>query len=674
MRFPISSKVLTTTILFLVFNIACFSQQPYLLDNTTIVHRLDTHVAIFIDSSGSVSIDQVTRPDFQHHFRPNKSNLTFGYLESPIWLKISTRTLSPHTQWYLTIPAPYLEYVDFYQWRHSGTWHHATSGYFRPQSVREISHTGHVLPLQFTGDSISTVYIRIAGLSPKTFPLYAIEKDRFIEKTRFEDLGYGIFFGVLIVMFFYNLFIYLILKQENYLLYFCTIVCTFIIFSAVSGYGGKFLWPEKPMINYFAGKLSIEVLLIFLAIFTIRFLEVKRYSLIMYYALLLLIPLAVIAMILVATQTLASAGNNLITISTILFMTTGIVCLVKGNKTATYFIAAWIIYLIGGLLLTMRNSGILDYNFWTTHFVEVGAVLETTIIGFALGDRYRRYKREKEEAQLLALKVQQEATGKLEIKVKERTSQLSDANEELQIILESNKLQTRVIENKNAELDTFFYRISHDLKGPISSLLGLSFLAKMEIKDEKALEYFDRQHSQVERLNNIISGLINLTKLNYTEQLQKERIDFDKMIDECIATFSTLSNFASLTFKKEIQPGIEFYSEWTLLNGILQNLIENSIKYAREQSPFVHIIIRAEPGWIIIEVADNGQGIPLKHQSKIFEIFFRATQKASGSGLGLYILKRSVDRLKGTIQMKSEVDVGSSFTVRLPSQDEQAAT
>lgn len=674
MRFPISSKIPTTAILILLFNTVCFSQQPYLLNNTAIVHRLDTHVAIFIDSGGSVSIDQVTKPDFQHYFLPNKSNLTFGYLESPIWLKICTRTLLPHTQWYLTIPAPYLEYVDFYQWRHSGSWHHVTSGYFRPQSVREISHTGHVLPLQFMGDSISTVYIRIAGLSPKTFPLYAIEKERFIEKTRFEDLGYGIFFGVLIVMFFYNLFIYLILKQKNYLLYFCTIVCTFIIFSAVSGYGGKFLWPEKPMMNYFAGKLSIEVLLIFLAIFTIRFLEVKRYSLIMYYTLLLLIPLAVIALILVATHTLASAGNNLITISTILFMTTGIVCMVKGNKTAIYFIAAWIIYLIGGLLLTMRNSGILDYNFWTTHFVEVGAVLETTIIGFALGDRYRRYKKEKEDAQLLALKVQQEATGKLEIKVKERTTQLSDANEELQIILESNKLQTRVIENKNAELDTFFYRISHDLKGPISSLLGLSFLAKMEIKDEKSLEYFDRQHSQVERLNNIITGLINLTKLNYTEQLQKERIDFEKMIDECIATFSTLSNFASLTFKKDIQPGIEFYSEWTLLNGILQNLIENSIKYAREQSPYVHIIIRAESGWIIIEVADNGQGIPRQHQSKIFEIFFRATQKASGSGLGLYILKRSVDRLKGTIQMKSEVDVGSSFTVRLPSQDEQAAT
>ena len=657
--------IVSTALLSLLLSTYGVAQKHYVLTDTTIVHRLDAYVDVFIDSAYTLSIDQATQPDFQHLFQRSGNNLTFGYLKAPIWLRVNTKTTKPFTPWYLEIPAPFLEYVDFYQLQNENSWKHSESGYYRPHSVREVSHTGHVLPLEFNKDSISTVYIRITGLSPKTFPLYVTEKEKFIEKVRVEDVGYGIFFGILIVMFFFNLFIYLTLKHTNYLLYICTIVCTFLIFASASGYAGKFLWPENPIMNFYAGRMSLPMLTIFLSVFTIRFLEVNQYSRIMYYILFSMLPLAVLAAILVVTKTLSSAGNNLISLSTLVYMSTGIVCSVKGNKTANYFIAAWTIYLIGGLLLTLRNSGVFDYSFWTTHFVEIGAALETIIIAFALGDRYRRYKKEKEEVQLLALKIQQDATEKLEIKVQERTEQLFKANEELHSTLETNKLQTAIIENKNAELDAFFYRISHDLKGPVSSLLGLSRLAKKEVTDNQAREYIEKQHAQVERLNNIISGLINLTKLNHTE-LKKERIDFDQMIDECIQSFHGLPNFANVSFKKDIQPRIEFHSEWTLLNAITQNLIENAIKYSGTESPFVKIAVRHEPGLLTIEVEDNGQGIPHEHQSKIFEMFYRATQQANGTGLGLYILKRSVDKLKGSIDIKSAVGIGSTFTVKLP--------
>ena len=179
-------------------------------------------------------------------------------------------------------------------------------------------------------------------------------------------------------------------------------------------------------------------------------------------------------------------------------------------------------------------------------------------------DQYRRFKKEKEDAQQLALTVQQEATEELEIKVNVRTEQLSKALEDLSATLEKNRIQTEIIQNKNAELDTFFHRISHDLRGPISSLLSLSFLAKMDVKDAQALDYIDKQQQQVERLNHIIVGLINLTKVSHGD-LEKEKIDFDKMIEECIASFNSLPNFEAIAFKKEIQPDLEFHCEWTLL-------------------------------------------------------------------------------------------------------------
>lgn len=665
MHFYPDRKISLTAIVFsLLLATGSFGQAPYLLNDSTIIHRLDSQMDVFIDTTESVSLEQIIKPGFQKHFQ-RRGNLTFGYLKSSLWLKIKTRTTSPDTHWYLEIPAPFLEYVDFYQLE--GTqWYHSAAGYYRKHSVKEVSHTGHVLPLQFNADSVSTVYIHITGNSPKTFPVLVIEKEKFHEQVRWEDVGYGIFFGILLVMFFYNFFIYLSLNQSNYLLYICTIVCTFLIFSSASGYGGKFLWPEHPVMNFYAGRLSLSAITIFLPIFTIRFLEVKNYSKVMYYVLLSLLPLAVLASLLIITGVLSSAGNNLISLSTLVYMTTGIVCRIKGNKTANYFIAAWTIYLTGGLLLTLRNSGVFDFNFWTTHFVEIGATMETVIIALALGDRYRKLRKEKEEAQRVALLLQQDATEKLEMKVKERTEQLSMANHELNATLETNRLQTHIIEKKNAELDAFFYRISHDLKGPVSTSLGLSFLARKEIKDELALEYIIKQQHLSERLNHIITGLINLTKLSHTD-LKKEKIDFDKLINECIESSRSLTHFNEITFTKEIQEDIEFYSEWTLLNAIIQNLIENSVKYSGPITPFVKVAVRLASDWVIIDVEDNGQGIPSEHQSKIFEMFYRATQNANGTGLGLYILKRSVDRLKGTIEMKSKFGSGSTFTVKLPS-------
>ena len=653
-----------TALLICLFTDSVANKEPYVLNDRGMVYRLDQHAYVLLDSTGELQIEDLLSFASQQRFKA-RERLTFGYTNSTIWLRVTTKKLSAETEWYLEIPAPYLEFVDFYQLQQDGSVSHSVAGYYRKQSDKEISHTGHVVRLNFDPNDENTIYIRVAGNGPKTFPLYVLEEDKFREKIRVEDLGYGLFYGILIVMFFYNLLLYVSLKQINYLLYILTIICTAVIFASASGYAGKFLWPENPGINFYAGRMSMGALTMVLSIFSIRFLEVKRYARTMYYVLLSLIPLSVIANILVATDFVPSAGNNLISITIILLLTAGIVCRANGNRTATYFIAAWSIYLIGGLLLTLRNTGVLEFNIWTTHFVEIGGALETIIIAFALGDRYRRFKKEKEDAQALALAVQREATEELEVKVMVRTEQLSKAYEELAATLEKNKIQTEIIKNKNAELDAFFHRISHDLRGPISSLLGLSFLAKIDIKDEHALEYIEKQHQQVERLNQIIIGLINLTKSS-NNGLSKVRIDFSKMIDACINSFETLPNFANVRFAIRIQPNLEFYSEWTLLNAIMQNLIENAIKYSVEDSPVVEIRVKQQGDYIVLEVEDNGQGIPEKYHTRIFEMFFRATNNASGSGLGLYILKRSVDRLKGTIEFKSQVNKGSTFTVTLP--------
>lgn len=227
------------------------------------------------------------------------------------------------------------------------------------------------------------------------------------------------------------------------------------------------------------------------------------------------------------------------------------------------------------------------------------------------------------------------------------------------------KEKNEIVENKNAELDSFFYRVSHDLKGPISSLLGLYSIVKLDVQEEKALKLFDMYHSQAVRMNDIVIGLINLTEIKNTEKL-KSKIYFEKLVDECINSCRYLPHFSLVRFEKQIDQ-FEFYAEWTIINTILQNLIENAIKYSRHNiDAFIKIIIFKQDEDVILKVEDNGQGIPSEHQSNIFNMFYRATEKNQGSGLGLYILKRAVERMQGSISFTSVLNEGTSFEIRIP--------
>lgn len=233
---------------------------------------------------------------------------------------------------------------------------------------------------------------------------------------------------------------------------------------------------------------------------------------------------------------------------------------------------------------------------------------------------------------------------------------------EREAVLQQEKNQ--IIENKNAELDSFFYRVSHDLKGPISSLQGLYALTKLDVKDPVSQKYFEMYNSQVNRVHDIVIGLIHLTQLKHLED-SKVKIDFERLTHDCISSYSYLEHFKTIKFIKDIQVH-DFASEWAIINTILQNLIENAIKYATRIEPFVKIVVAPEKNGIVIAVSDNGVGIAEAHQTKIFDMFYRASERTKGSGLGLYILKRAVERLNGTIELESTPHVGSTFRVFLP--------
>ena len=251
-------------------------------------------------------------------------------------------------------------------------------------------------------------------------------------------------------------------------------------------------------------------------------------------------------------------------------------------------------------------------------------------------------------------------------KIIEAYRQISD-RQKMEAVAKAQEERVQIIEQKNRELDAFFYKISHDLKGPITSIIGMDGLIRDEISDGKALEYFDIYKKQMFRINNILDELMRITRIDHYSE-RKEQINFREMALDCISSFSYLKLYKRVNFTIDVDEDVEYHAEWSIINSILQNLIENAIKYADEKKEHLvaSISVRKEGESLIMIAKDNGIGMPEEVRVNVFEMFYRGGHQCEGSGLGLYILNRAVEKLQGTAELESKPGEGTKFIISLP--------
>ena len=228
--------------------------------------------------------------------------------------------------------------------------------------------------------------------------------------------------------------------------------------------------------------------------------------------------------------------------------------------------------------------------------------------------------------------------------------------------------QNEDLKKVNAELDHFAYSVSHDLRAPLTSAMGLLRLLKTE-EDPEQREYFGEivQQSLI-KLDHYIQEIIHLTK-NARTELEVISIDLSGMMDEVVASQRYNAEEEHVTVYTEVQQDQPFYTDARRLWIILNNLVSNAIRYhfpLRKRS-FVRIKAVVEQQQLTLTVEDNGIGIQPEHLDKIFDMFYRATDRKVGSGLGLYLVKETTDRLEGKVDVASVYEKGTTFTVRLPS-------
>lgn len=220
----------------------------------------------------------------------------------------------------------------------------------------------------------------------------------------------------------------------------------------------------------------------------------------------------------------------------------------------------------------------------------------------------------------------------------------------------------------NAQMEKFLYSTSHDLRSPLTTILGLVNLMRLEHPTPAVLDYVNKIEGSVNRLDDIIKDILRFSKNSY-QRLKSEKVNLEPLIWKIIElNQGTNENFKRIKFEVHVEENETFYSDMERLEIILNSIIRNAIMFSdsHKSRPFVAVNVFALNDEIEIEIIDNGIGIGVAHLESIFNMFYRATDRSKGAGLGLYVAKEAVERLKGTIEGKSEIGFGSMFRVRIP--------
>jgi PAS domain S-box-containing protein len=243
---------------------------------------------------------------------------------------------------------------------------------------------------------------------------------------------------------------------------------------------------------------------------------------------------------------------------------------------------------------------------------------------------------------------------------------MTDITSQKKAELEHQRL-IKELRERNMELDTFVYRISHDIRSPLLTMYGLSALMRVETSMEEMPEYCDKIDETVRKLEYFTKELLVYTRSKEREEVVS-KIDFRTLINDAMEDSGFPFYTAFINLEAHIHLKNEVYSEVFRLKAILGNLFSNAIKY-RDRSKsncLVKVTVSSEPNHFTIEVEDNGIGINPKFKEDVFKMFFRAAEISEGSGLGLYIAKMNVEKLQGTIGFKDTQGGGTTFLLSFP--------
>jgi len=230
------------------------------------------------------------------------------------------------------------------------------------------------------------------------------------------------------------------------------------------------------------------------------------------------------------------------------------------------------------------------------------------------------------------------------------------------------KEKNQKLQKLHSEMNQFVYSLSHELRGPLMSISGVSKLAKMEVNDANVLEYFEMIDSATGKLDDFIYKMLDFYRSTKIDNKVTE-IHFREILDQQLKAFHEKFDLSGFHIETQVNQEALFFSDDAKIRVILNNLFSNAVQFQKHQPTEKRISVTVDvvDGNAVIVLEDNGIGIEARHREEVFNLFARATQKNVGTGLGLYMVKEAVEQMGGQIFLDSELHEGTTVTVTLPS-------
>jgi PAS domain S-box-containing protein len=233
------------------------------------------------------------------------------------------------------------------------------------------------------------------------------------------------------------------------------------------------------------------------------------------------------------------------------------------------------------------------------------------------------------------------------------------------------KMKENSLLKSNQQMDQVLYKTTHDLKAPLKSTLGLINLAEQAAHGEKD-QYIAMIRKSLLKLESFIDDMNDFFR-NDKLALQRDFIDMEEMLDEELDNLRNFRQTGHAKIHVNVGGSSDFYSDSIRVKTIVTNILSNAIKYSdpKKREPFIRINVLLDEDFCQIRIEDNGIGIEQQYVDKIFDLFFRATDRSQGTGLGLFIVKDTIQKLKGTIEVHSTLGQGTTFLIGIPNQINQ---
>ena len=676
------------------------------------VDQLPFKAEYFKDSSNQLEISDVVNK----RFSPLESDIfNLGIDDASFWLKFTSQKQQYFRNFLIYIEQSRFFVDQMYRQETNKTPVLTNSYSLFKDSVKKNAHgLTYLLPERVEKNEV--FYLKLKSHDAFITKISVVSETELLDQYAIKDIFFGVYSGVMVIMFVYNLFLFIIVRDHSYLFYIFYILFTWLAQISIQGYGLKYMWGSNFGINHYSVVFFSLLGLLFACLFTTSFLSTrifapKLHKLINAFIVIILIN----AGLLFVFDTYSSflIMQVLIMIGVIIAISTSyFVYFKKRFKPAGFYMIAWSVLLVGAVFFILKDHGIIPYNTFTTYLMQIASAIEVMLLSFALADKINYFKKENEIAQVQALnssleneKLIREQNIVLESKVRERTEELEDANDTLNLTLNNLKsTQSQLVDaEKMAALGQLTAGIAHEINNPINFVTSNVKPLQLDIDDLKEIisryenidlaadikpqikeiEDYKKQidlafindeivsllagiSEGAKRTAEIIRSLRNFSRVDETDM---KAIDVNEGLSSTLVlvrnnlpdNLTVIKELGNLP-KVECMPG--------KINQVFMNLISNAVQAIKSKEVPAEVEFLTIKSWyenqqVFISIKDTGMGMTAEVKHRIFEPFFTTKEIGEGTGLGLSIVFSIIEKHKGQIEVISEEGKGTEFIITL---------